>query len=81
MRVLFTFDSEFYHGFNGQDGKSADNYMNEVMALVKNAYRDKSLKNMIGTKINIIGTKKYHPGPITGYNEPIIGYEAIMGLL
>ena len=55
--------------------------MNEVMALVKNAYRDKSLKNMIGTKINIIGTKKYHPGPITGYNEPIIGYEAIMGLL
>jgi len=73
VRVLFTFDSEFYHGFNGQDGKSGDNYMNEVMALVKNAYRDKSLKNMIGTKINIIGTKKYHPGPITGYNEPIIG--------
>ena len=69
MRVLFTFDSEFYHGFNGQDGKSGDNYMNEVMALVKNAYRDKSLKNAIGTKVNIIGTTKLHPGPIPEYGD------------
>ena len=66
VRVIFKFDSEFYNAFNGLDGKSGDDYMNEVMALVKNAFRDKSLKNTIGTKINIIGTKKRYPGAITG---------------
>ena len=44
--------------------------MNEVMALVRNAYRDKSLKNAIGARINIIGTKTRYSGPtITGTNE------------
>ena len=81
VRVLFTFDSEFYAAFDGIDGKSGDNYMNEVMALVKNAFRDKSLKNAIGTRVNIIGTKKLHTGPITSVYDPIIGYEPIMGLL
>ena len=67
VRVLFTFDSEFYHAFNGVEGKSGDDYMNEVMALVRNAFRDKSLKNAIGTRINIIGTKKRYSGTtITG---------------
>jgi len=73
VRVLFTFDSEFYAAFDGIDGKSGDNYMNEVMALVKNAFRDKSLKNAIGTRVNIIGTKKLHTGPITSTYDPIIG--------
>ena len=69
MRVLFTFDSKFYDDFNGLDGKSGNDYMNEVMALVRNAYRDKSLKNAIGTKVNIIGTTKLHPGPIPEFGD------------
>ena len=70
VRVLFTFDSKFYDDFDGLDGKSGNDYMNEVMALVRNAYRDKSLKNAIGARINIIGTKTRYSGPtITGTNE------------
>ena len=38
--------------------------MDEVMALVKNAYRDKSLKNAIGTKVNIIGTRQRYDGTL-----------------
>jgi len=69
VRVLFTFDSKFYDDFDGLDGKSGNDYMNEVMALVRNAYRDKSLKNAIGARINIIGTKTRYSGPtITGTN-------------
>ena len=69
VRVLLTFDSEFYTAFDGIDGKSGYDYMNEVMALAKNAYRDKSLKNAIGTKVNIIGTTKLHPGPIPEFGD------------
>jgi len=64
LRVLFTFDSNFYNDFNGLDGKSGNDYMDEVMALVKNAYRDKSLKNAIGTKVNIIGTRQRYYGTL-----------------
>jgi len=60
IKVLFTFDTSFYNEFNGKDGKSGQNYMDEVMALVKNAFSDKTLKEYLGTKINLIGTNKKH---------------------
>ena len=55
MKVLFTFDSKFVTTF----GAAA---MDKVMALVKNAYKDKKLKNMIGTTIQVTGTKKKYTG-------------------
>ena len=60
LKVLFTFDTKFYNEFNGKDGKSGDDYMDQVIAIVKNAYRDKSLKDNIGTTVEIVGTKKKH---------------------
>ena len=36
--------------------------MDQVIALVRNAYRDKSLKRNIGTTVEIAGTKKKHTG-------------------
>ena len=57
VRVLFTFDDRFKDAFDGEDGKSADEHMEEVMRLVKNAYKDVTLKREIGTVVNIIATK------------------------
>ena len=47
--------------------------MKTVIALVKNAYNDKSLKNNIGTKVNIIGVTKKHSTCISSIEkaEPI----------
>jgi len=66
VKVLFTFDTKFYKEFNGKDGKSGADYMDQVIALVRNAYRDKSLKTYIGTTVEIVGTKKVHTGAFTG---------------
>ena len=40
--------------------------MDEVIALVKNAYKDKSLKNQLGTIVNIIATKEKYDGDLSG---------------
>ena len=39
--------------------------MNQVIALVKNAYTDKSLVERIGTTVNIIGEAKRYEGTFT----------------
>jgi len=57
VRVLFIFDDNFENAFDGEDGKSADEHMEEVIRIVKNAYKDPTLKREIGTVVNIIGTK------------------------
>ena len=59
MNVLFTFDTKFVTEFG-------DASMEKVIALVKNAYRDKKLKKMIGTTVQVAGTKKNHTGAFTG---------------
>ena len=38
--------------------------MDEVISLVKNAYKDKSLKNQLGTIVNIIATKEKYRGSL-----------------
>ena len=55
MKVLFTFDKGFNSAFGVAGG-------NQVMALVKNAYKDNSLKKGIGTSVNIIPTAKTYSG-------------------
>merc|ERR1712029_1273030 len=60
VKVLFTFDTNFYNKFNGKDGKTADEYMKAVISEVKNKFNDRSLKKTIGTTVKIIGTKKQH---------------------
>ena len=40
--------------------------MDEVIALVKNAYKDRTLKREIGTIVNIIATKERHYGDLSG---------------
>ena len=39
--------------------------MDEVIALVKNAYKDRSLKSELGTIVNIIATKVKHNGDLS----------------
>lgn len=65
LHVLYTFDAKFYNEFNGKDGKSGDEHMNEVMALVKAAYLDATLKANLGTAVNIIGTKRRYKKSFT----------------
>ena len=62
LEVLFTFDDNFRNDFREEVLRPADCYAEQVIALVKNAYRDKTLKNSIGTTINIIGTIRWHNG-------------------
>ena len=57
VRVLFIFDDHFKNAFDGEDGKSADEHMEEVIRIIKNAFKDPTLKREIGTVVNIIGTK------------------------
>ena len=49
--------------------------MDEVMALAKNAFADRTLKSYLGVKIKLIPTKKKHTSsfPNTG---GLSGYEA-----
>ena len=56
VKVLFVFDKKFSAapGFKTRP----DDKMNQVVSLVRNSFRDKTLKNSIGTTINIIATKK-----------------------
>ena len=58
MKVLFTFDEGFNSAFGAEGG-------NQVMALVKNAYKDNTLVRRIGTSVNIIGTAKTYSGTFT----------------
>jgi len=60
IRVLFTFDKHFYKDFDGLDGKSAEEHMEEVTRLVTNAYKDKKFKREIGTHVNIIAKKVHY---------------------
>ena len=55
MKVLFTFDSKFVTTF----GAAA---MDKIIALVKNAYKHKTLKKLIGTTVQVTGTKKKYSG-------------------
>ena len=64
MKVLFIFDIRFTNEFDGKDGKTADEHMNEVMGVVKNAFADRSLTADIGTSVNVIAEKKTHPRPM-----------------
>ena len=65
LHVLYTFDAKFYNEFNGKDGKSGDEHMEEVMALTKAAYLDATLKASLGTAVNIIGTKRRYKKSFT----------------
>ena len=62
---MFTFDANFYNEFNGKDGKSGNEHMDEVMALVKVAYLDATLKENLGVAVNIIGTKRRYKKSFT----------------
>ena len=55
LKVLFVFDKAFSSapGFNRNSGDK----MSQVISLVRNIFRDKSLKTSLGTTINIISTK------------------------
>jgi len=57
VRVLFVFDNQFKNAFDGEDGKSADEHMEEVIRIIRNAFKDATFKREIGTVVNIIGTK------------------------
>ena len=56
VRVLFIFDDRFINAFDGEDGKTANEHMEEVIRIVKNANKDATFKREIGAVVNIIGT-------------------------
>ena len=58
IKVLFTFDSAFNNYFNGQDGKSSEEHMDEVMKIVENAYKYKTFKREIGTQVNVLAERR-----------------------
>ena len=58
VKVLFTFDQDFRNTFGMEGGR-------QVIALVKNAYKDQSLKRRLGTHVNIIGTATKYSGTFT----------------
>ena len=58
FRVLFVFDLKFIEEFENKEGKSVHEHMESVIALVKWQYQDSSLRDNLGTTINIIGTYK-----------------------
>ena len=64
LKVLFIFDTRFVKEFEGKEGKTADEHMNEAMKVVKNAYADRTLRSDIGTTVNVIAEKKIHPRPM-----------------
>ena len=67
FNVVFMFDDDFFNEFNNKGGKSADNYVDQIIALVKNAFKDKTLKNAIGTTINVKSFKTKYNGTIESY--------------
>ena len=58
FNVMFAFDVRFQEEFRNKDGKTMDEHMETIIALVKWAFLDKSLSKQLGTTVNIIGTKK-----------------------
>ena len=64
VNVLFTFDTDFVEAFDGEDGKSAEEHMEEAIIIVKNAYKDITFKREIGTHVNIIDTKVIYEGSL-----------------
>ena len=64
IRVLFTCDNDFYNNFDGEDGKSADEHMEEVIRHVKYAYQDNTFQKEIGTTVNIIANKTHYDGSL-----------------
>ena len=64
---MFMYDNQFFNEFNNKGGKSADNYVDQIIALVKNAFKDKTLKNAIGTTINVKSFKTKYNGTIESY--------------
>ena len=64
INVVFIYDKKFFKAFNRKGGKSASSYVKQMMALVRNAFKDKTLKDAIGTTINIKGSKKRYKGTL-----------------
>ena len=58
MSVLFTFDTKFVETFG-------DNAMDKLIALVKNHFNDKSLRKLIGTTVQVTGTKRKYSKAFT----------------
>lgn len=69
VKVLFTFDSAFHNYFDGQDGKSSEEHMDEVIKIVQNAYKHKTFKNEIGTQVNVLAEKR-----ILDWEDPSWGH-------
>ena len=64
IKVVFMYDKKFFKAFHRKGGKSAGTYVKQMMALVRNAFKDKTLKDAIGTTINIKGFMKRYRGTI-----------------
>ena len=66
--MLFIFGRNFYDEFDGLDGKSAEEHIEEVIKIVQNAYKDKTIKTELGTVIKIVATTKIYEGDLDWYS-------------
>ena len=64
LKTLFIFTRKFYEEFDGQDGKSAEEHIQEVIKIVQNAYKDKTIKNEVGTVVQIVPGIKIYDGDL-----------------
>ena len=64
MKTLFIFTRKFYEEFNGIDGKSAEEYIQELIMIVQNSFKDKTMRNEIGTVVHIVADTKIYEGDL-----------------
>jgi len=67
LKTGFIFTRKFYEEFDGQDGKSSEEHIQEVIKIVQNAFKDKTIKNEVGTVIKIVPGIKIYDGDLDWY--------------
>lgn len=69
--MLFIFTRKFYEEFDGVDGKTAEEYFQVLIKIVQNSFKDKTMRNEIGTVVQIVADIKIYEGDLEWY-EPYI---------
>ena len=69
VKMLFIFTRKFYEEFDGLDGKSAEEYIQVLIKIVQNSFKDKTMRNEIGTVVQIVADTKIYEGDLEWY-EP-----------
>ena len=78
VKILFIFTRKFYEEFDGLDCKFAEENIQVLIKIVQNSFKDKTMRNEIGTVVQIVADTKIYEGDLEWY-EP--GYNTRTGRL